>query len=724
MNWRKMLTAPARGAKALTQMVFRRAAGWRFWGLRRGGLDLGRVGDGTSNSTVMAPLLWIGRNFPEAPPALWEKKEGEEEAVTDHELLRLLERPNQYYSGALLWMATLTDWNVNGNAYWIKVRARNGQVKELWFTPSFLIEPKGDDKTFVTHYDYTPDATPIPLEPKDVVHFRYGIDSEDVRLGKSPLSSVLREVFTDDEAAIFTASLLQNMGVPGLVVSPKSGDSQPSPDDVKAVKEYVSNEFSGEGRGEPLVMSGPTDVEQFGFSPEQMDLKNLRRIPEERVSGVLGLPAIVAGLGAGLDRSTFANYGEAREAAYEDNIIPAQRILAEEVRFQLLTDFVDDPWKYRFGFDLRKVRVLQEDQNKKVERMNLAIGGGWAKVAEGRRLMDLEVRPEDEIYLRPLNLIATDPAATPEDEETPPPGEEEEPPAVEPEEEEEETETSGRKQVKSTRAQLRYIVQLARDEQRLASVFSDELEADFNELGKRASALFSTLVEQGAWEETPEVLQSAAANGHAKRSDESIATQITVQLGLDRWIDGKMQVRFEAHYKRTLDQTIDTLNGVFKLGLKLEDHVERAILKRGATRRGLLDVSGQTRSAILRGVAAGREAGEGPIQVARRIRSEVPAGRFGNAGPAYRSQLIARTETKVAQNISSVQAYKESPSVLSVTVFDGHLPNSDEDCEARDGTTCSFEEAEQMLAEEHPNGTLSFAPNVAETPSQLEEVAA
>jgi hypothetical protein len=33
------------------------------------------------------------------------------------------------------------------------------------------------------------------------VHFRFGLDPDDPRKGYSPLKSVLREVFTDDEAA-------------------------------------------------------------------------------------------------------------------------------------------------------------------------------------------------------------------------------------------------------------------------------------------------------------------------------------------------------------------------------------------------------------------------------------------------------------------------------------------------------------------------------------------
>lgn len=425
MKLRAIADAPARGVRALTRMVFRKSAS-RIFQLARSSYDyLKDVGDGTGSSTVMAPLLWIARTFPEAPPMLWRQfDDGHEEPERRHPLLQLLQRPNAFYTGPSLWMATITDWNVDGNAYWLLLRDQVGIVRELWWMPSWMIEPKGDEETFVTHYEYKPGFETLRLRPDDVVHFRFGLDADDPRKGKSPLKSVLREVFTDDEAANFTASLLRNMGVPGLIVSPDS-DQAPSEEDVKATKAYIKASSAGDKRGETLVMSGKTKVQQFGFSPEQLLLKELRRIPEERVSAVLGVPAIVAGLGAGLDRSTFTNMGEAREMGYESNIIPSQRILAEDIRFQLLPNWEADPFVWRCGFDLSQVRVLQEDEHKLAQRLNVGVQGGWVKRAEARRAMGHPVAGDgaDDVYLIPLNVaeVPADPAK-PHRTFTPPPG--------------------------------------------------------------------------------------------------------------------------------------------------------------------------------------------------------------------------------------------------------------------------------------------------------------
>lgn len=392
-------------------------------------LDIRRqVGDGTSSSTVMAPLLWIMRTFPEAPPMVSRVLPSDQlEPDRRHPMVKLLRQPNPHYSGTVMWMALLASFYVDGNGYLLKVRDDQERVTELWWAPHWLIEPKwnGDGTDFVTYYEYRPGSDTINLHPEEVVHFRFGLDPGNHRKGLSPLASVLREIYTDDEAARFTASLLRNMGVPGLLVAPDQADYSPSAADVAETKGYLKAMFTGDRRGEPLVMTGPTKVTAFGFSPEQMNLKDLRRVPEERISAVLGVPAVVAGLGAGLDRSTFTNMAEAREMAYESNIIPTQRLLAEDLRGQLLPDFEAEPDEFEVGFDLSKVRVLQEDEQRKAQRWTQMLGGGLATIAEGRRACDLPVATDgsQDVFLRPVNLteVAVDPAKRPSPPTTPPP---------------------------------------------------------------------------------------------------------------------------------------------------------------------------------------------------------------------------------------------------------------------------------------------------------------
>jgi phage portal protein BeeE len=151
-------------------------------------------------------------------------------------------------------------------------------------------------------------------------------------------------------------------------------------------------------------MRGKTEVTTLSWSPEQMNLRELRRIPEERVSAVLGIPAIVAGLGAGLDRSTYSNMAEAREMAWESGLIPIQRLIADDLSSQLLPDFDDDKMAEVF-FDYSDVRVLQADATDLARRWRELVQGSIAKRSEARAALGLPVEDGDDVYLQPMNLI-------------------------------------------------------------------------------------------------------------------------------------------------------------------------------------------------------------------------------------------------------------------------------------------------------------------------------
>lgn len=408
------------------RFVSRSRHGWSLLGIRRS-RDAAIIGDGSGSSIVMSVVGWIMRNFPEAPVRVRQRGPKRELEETDDvgaiAFLDLLESPNGWYSGVLLWMATIADFWLSGNGYWLKVRSGVGtgaRVIAYWWIPSFVIEPKwddGPDSDFIKHYLYKPTAIDeYEIPPTDVVHFRFGFDPDNPRKGRSPIASVLREIMTDEEAATYTASILRNLGVPGVLISPDEENVDLDDDDAEALKAQFMGQFGGDHRGEPMVVGAKTKVTVLSFNPTEMDLKTIRRVPEERISGVIGVPAIVAGLGAGLERSTFANYAEAREAGYEENIIPTHRILSADLKTQALVDFVDDVKRFAVDFDVSDVRVLQEDQNKLWERVGAALEKGAITLADFNRAVGLPVDKKlHDVYLRDVRVVAIrvdDPVAT------------------------------------------------------------------------------------------------------------------------------------------------------------------------------------------------------------------------------------------------------------------------------------------------------------------------
>lgn len=411
----------ATGLQTFSTIVFGGRSGsygWRVF-LNRTRIDYqSALNDPFGNSIVVAVVGWIARTFPEAPVEITREVSG---AGAGRErvpraiagpgaMLRLLERPNRYFSGVLLMMAVVVDLYTTGNAYLVKVRNGSGRVVELWWIPKRYLRPDwpADGSVFISRYIYTVDGVEYEVPVRDVVHLRDGIDPNNPRLGLSKLASLFREIYTDDEAANFSASLLTNLGVPGVVIAPSNTGGGVGRTDPQGVKTAFQDTFGGDKRGEPLVLTAPTDVKVLSFSPEQMNLKELRRIPEERVSGVLGVSAIVAGLGAGLERSTFTNFGEARKAAYEESVIPLQRLMAAEFDVQLLPEFASEAQIERegldTGFDLRNVRALQESAADLWRRHESAATRGLLKRSTFKRAIGEPVEEDDEVYVIPNNF--------------------------------------------------------------------------------------------------------------------------------------------------------------------------------------------------------------------------------------------------------------------------------------------------------------------------------
>lgn len=370
------------------------------------------IGDGSQTSIVAPVVRWISRNLPGAPIRIKQSlgDAGEERVLGSHAMLDIIESPNDYYDGDTLQKATAADLSMTGNAYWWAIPSSVGNVVQIWWMPSLLVEPRwpSDDNTvFIDHYDYNVDGVIYEIPPEEVIHFRDGIDPTNTRKGMSPMRALLREIYTDEEASRYTATILANMGVPGTIITPTS-DRPIGVEDAEKAKARFDSQTRGSERGSTIVFGQPTDIKQFGFTPEQLNLRGMRRLPEERITAQLGVPAIVAGLGAGLDRSTFANYAEAREAGYEECIIPLQGLIASTLRRQLLPKY-QDVRGFTVYYDTSDIRILQEDQNRLAERMRTLVTAGILKRATALRELGYDYEETDEVYLMPINIVEVRP---------------------------------------------------------------------------------------------------------------------------------------------------------------------------------------------------------------------------------------------------------------------------------------------------------------------------
>ena len=379
---------------------------------------LKEIGDGTGNSAVIACLNVLSTSFAEPRLKVYrEIGDNDYEAIDNHPVTQLFTRPNPYTSGSLLAHYIVLALNAEGDAYLLKSRNRQGRVVELVPLIPQFVKPRGNEKELITHYEYyqkSPDSVSanefVVLPKTEVVHIRQGVNPNNHRKGFAPLKGVLREIMGDEAAGQYAAALLHNMAVPGVVLSPKD-DSMggPSQEEAESIAQIYKQKFGGSNRGAPMILTGAMDVKVVSWSPEQMNLNQLRRLPEERVSAVLGVPAILAGLGAGLEAATYNNTRELREFFTEQKLIPLWQTVSNEITAQLLqSDFTADN-KITCRYDLNEVRALDVDKGEVFKRMQTGVTGGWITVAEARKAVGLEYGDEHDVFLRPLNLEPTTP---------------------------------------------------------------------------------------------------------------------------------------------------------------------------------------------------------------------------------------------------------------------------------------------------------------------------
>jgi len=346
--------------------------------------------DPISNSAAMNCLSWIQRNFLQAQLDIYRQvDDGKQEVVDNHPMIQLLNRPNDFYLDTHLWYATLLSYHLDGNAYWLKTRNGRGfgAPTQLWYEPHWSIKPHypDDGSKFIDYYERRVNGTMERIPVENVIHFRNGLNPANPRYGLAPIKAALLNVFTDTEVNQWVAALCRNMAIPGVILNPTEMIGM-SPEKAENIKQVWKRKFGGDNRGEPLMLDFPAEVKTIGFNPSDMDFSAITIIAETRIAGALGVPAIVAGLYAGMESSTYNNLENLRKAAFEESLVPTWQTFAKHLTAQLLPDFErdEDINQLVVKFDTSEIRSLQENQGEKEQRAIEALMAGVATLNETR----------------------------------------------------------------------------------------------------------------------------------------------------------------------------------------------------------------------------------------------------------------------------------------------------------------------------------------------------
>lgn len=325
---------------------------------------------------------------------------GDGEQLADHPLRRLIRQPNPFMDEYDLWYSVVVYQKLAGGAYFEKERDRAGRVVRLWPLRPDWVKPVRSNSAFIAGYEFgVPGRDKVTLAASDVLDFKL-FDPLNLYRGFPPAAVASRVGDVDNATTDYLKLFMEKGGMPpGLLkTKQKLVDA-----DVANIRRRWGERYGGiEHWLSPAVLDQDAEYQQTGLSFKDMGFEMLDARAEARICMVLDVPPILVGAKVGLDRATYSNYAEARQAWWEDSLTPLYRNFESVIAGDLGREFGDD---LHIEFDLSAVPAFREQTDALYTRANEGVSRGYLTVNEARRLIGLEEAPAGDVFLRPNSAI-------------------------------------------------------------------------------------------------------------------------------------------------------------------------------------------------------------------------------------------------------------------------------------------------------------------------------
>ena len=239
-----------------------------------------------------------------------------------HPVLALLRRPNPGQGCAELLEALYGQLLLTGDGYLEAVG--EGLPVELHVLRSDRMSVIPDRDGWPAGFEYTVGGKRVRFAPEAVCHVRT-FHPQDDHHGLSPMQAAAAAVDVHNAASRWSKALLDNAARPSgaLVV----GGTALTDAQFDRLKGELETNYQGAGNaGRPLLLEGGLDWKPMGFSPTDMEFRDVKAAAAREIATAFGVPPMLLGIPGD---ATYANYAEANRAFYRQTVIPLVRRTAE-----------------------------------------------------------------------------------------------------------------------------------------------------------------------------------------------------------------------------------------------------------------------------------------------------------------------------------------------------------------------------------------------------------
>lgn len=327
------------------------------------------------------------------------------EASLDHSLVKLLANPQPGVSGYDFIRDTVADLSIFGNAHWVIRRA--GDAKALVrIMPPYVTGKGGSPVSSPTRYIVDVGGGPIPIETRDMTHFRC-YNPSDIRVGTSVLESLVSVLSEEAAVSRHRAFYWQNAArQEGWISRPKSSGRWTRAQRREFREDWQASHSGHENAGKVSILEDDMEWHVGSFSPKDSEFIAGREWGLDMVATSYHIPlAVLSRKGT----ATFASMKEFHTMVYVDTLGPWMALLEKAVNTQLVPLFRDPSLFVEFNIEEK----LQGDFESQALALRSAGHVPYLSVNDMRRVRNLP-RLEDPDFDQPAKpsnyTYATQPA--------------------------------------------------------------------------------------------------------------------------------------------------------------------------------------------------------------------------------------------------------------------------------------------------------------------------
>ena len=315
------------------------------------------------NTLIYSCVMWKARAMSLAPMTAYIGTPDERDlAPRDHPLAQLLARPNPFTSRSEFIQALTVYWNLAGNAY----VALQRPTADALPSAMYLLRPDRvyivpDAEIGIKGFLYVPEGKPkadgIPFVPQDMMHLKFPNPDDPLHglgYGLSPMSPLAQSGDVDNAVTRFLKTFFERGAMfQGLLKI----DAPLDDDEVQRLKRRWQEQYGGvDNWSEIGILDKMGSYERLSPTFNEMGFEALDERNETRILGPFGVAPILIGARVGLKHGTYSNYEQARQATWEDTLVPEQMLLADEAQYYLAA-----PDGAFMDFDRAQVPALRRD---------------------------------------------------------------------------------------------------------------------------------------------------------------------------------------------------------------------------------------------------------------------------------------------------------------------------------------------------------------------------